>query len=160
MMLAVRSHVYAKLIQLARCKFKIFWVKLLAEKIFEYVKRPVLWESFTRITNLLAPAVNFVIFMAQRPPANIALLGGRVKFTITLSNSPKCCRLPGYEDVVGWKNDSSLWKNRLLVVSSEVYWFLHLYMSFLGSKDDQVLCVFEICCRVQTDLRRSFVNLS
>ena len=38
----------------------------------------------------LAPAVNFVIFMAQRPPANIALLGGRVKFTITLSNSPKC----------------------------------------------------------------------
>ena len=29
-------------------------------------------------------------------------------------------------------------------------------MSFLGSKDDRVLCVFEICSRVQTDLRRSF----
>ena len=39
---------------------------------------------------LLAPAVKFVIFMAQRPPANIALLGGTVKFTITLLNSPKC----------------------------------------------------------------------
>ena len=98
--------------------------------------------------------------MAQRPPTYIALLGGRVKFTIALSNSHKCWRLPGYEDVVGLKTDSSLWKNRLLVLSSEVYWFLHLYMSFLASKDDRVLCVFEICCRVQTDLRRSFVNLS
>ena len=77
MMLAVRSHAYAKLIQLARRKFKIFWVKLLAEesieKIFEYVKDH--YGSPSRGSrNLSAPAVNFVIFMAQRPTANIALL--------------------------------------------------------------------------------------
>ena len=83
-MLAVRSHAYAKLIQLARCKFKIFWVKLLAEKIFEYVKDLFYGSPSRGSRNLLAPAVNFVIFMAQRPPANIALLGGRVKFTITI----------------------------------------------------------------------------
>ena len=44
-----------------------------------------------------------------------------MKFTITLLNSSKCLWLPGYEDVVGLKTDSSLWKDRLLVVSSEVY---------------------------------------
>ena len=90
MMLAVRSHAYAKLIQLARCKFKIFWVKLSAEKIFAYVKDLFYGSPSRGSRNLLAPAVNFVIFMAQRPLANIALLGGRVKFMITLSISPKC----------------------------------------------------------------------
>ena len=34
----------------------------------------------------LANAVNFVIFMAQEPSANIPLLRGREKFTRTLSN--------------------------------------------------------------------------
>ena len=43
-----------------------------------------------RITKSFSPAVNFVIFMAERPLVNIALLGGRVKFMITLSNSLKC----------------------------------------------------------------------
>ena len=81
--------------------------------------------------NVLAPAVNFVIFMAQRPSVNIALVRGRAKFMRNLSNSPKCWRLPRYEDVVGLKTDSSLWKDRLLVVPSEVYWLIHLNMSFL-----------------------------
>ena len=94
-MLAAQSHANAKLIQLARCKFKIFlgeicWYSsdknlLLAEKFFE---KDLFYGSHLR--NVLAPAVNFVIFMAQRLSANIALLGGRMKFTITLSNSPKC----------------------------------------------------------------------
>ena len=74
MMLAVRSHANAKLIQLARCKFKVSWVKFVGirptqiyyqlKKIFEYVK-DLLYVSHSR--NFLAPAVNFVIFMAQRP---------------------------------------------------------------------------------------------
>ena len=118
----------AKLIQLAKCKFKVSWVKFIGirltqiyyqlKKIFEYIK-DLFYVSQSRI--FLAPAVNFVIFMAQRPSASIALLKGRAKFTRTLSNSPKCWRLPGYEDVVGLKTDSSLWKDRLLVVPSEVY---------------------------------------
>ena len=62
----------------------------------------------------LASAVNFVIFMAQRPSANIALLRGRAKFTRVLT-------APGYEDDVGLKTDSSTWKDRLFVVPSEVY---------------------------------------
>ena len=63
---------------------------LLTEKIFEYVKDLFYGSPSGGSRTLLAPAVNFVIFMAQRPPANIALLGERVKFTISLSNSPKC----------------------------------------------------------------------
>ena len=94
MMLAVRSHANAKLIQLARCKFKVSWVKFVGirpTKIYYQLKKYVkdlFYGSHSR--NFLAPAVNFVIFMAQRPSANIALLRGRAKFTRTLSNSPKC----------------------------------------------------------------------
>ena len=58
---------------------------LLAEKIFEYVKDLFYGSPSRGSQNLLAPAVNFVIFMAQRPPANIAMLGGRVKFTKFIS---------------------------------------------------------------------------
>ena len=96
-MLAVRSHANAKLIQLARCKFKVSWVKFVGirptqiyyqlKKIFEYVKG-LFYGSHSR--NVLAPAVNFVIFMAQRPSANISLLRWRAKFSTTLSNSSKC----------------------------------------------------------------------
>ena len=135
MMLAVRSNANAKLIQLARWKFKVSWVKFVGvrptriyyqlKKIFEYVE-DLFYGSPSR--HFLASAVNFVIFMTQRPSVNITLLRGRVKFTRTLSNSPKYRRLPGYEDVVGLKTDSSLWKDRLLVVPSEVYWFLDLDM--------------------------------
>ena len=80
MMLAVRSHTNAKLIQLARCKSSVSWVKFdgirptqiyyQLKKIFEYVK-DLFYGS--RSPNFLAPAVNCVIFMAQRPSANIAL---------------------------------------------------------------------------------------
>ena len=95
MMLMVRSHAHAKLIQLVRCKFKVSWVKFVGirptkiyyQKIFEYVKY-LFYGSHSR--NFLAPAVNFVIFMIQRPSANIALLRGRAKFTRTISNFPKC----------------------------------------------------------------------
>ena len=101
MMLAVRSHANAKLIQLARCKFKVFllgeicWYSsdtnlLSAEKIFEYVKDLFYGSHSLFYGSHLAPAVNFVIFIAQRPSANIALLRGRAKFRRTLSNSPKC----------------------------------------------------------------------
>ena len=55
-----------------------------AKTIFEYVKDP-LYGNTSR--NFLAPAVNFVIFMAQRPSANIAVLKVRVKFTKILSDS-------------------------------------------------------------------------
>ena len=95
-MLTVRSHANAKLIQLAICKFKVSWVKFVVirptqiyyqlTKIFKYVED--LFYGSQRI--FLAPAVNFVIFMAQRPSANIALLRRRAKFTRTLLNSPKC----------------------------------------------------------------------
>ena len=97
MILPVRSHASAKLIKLARCKFKVHWVKLVGirptqiyyqlKKIFEYVK-DLFYGSHSR--NFLAPAVNFVIFMAQRPSAKIVLLRGRAKFMRTVSNSPKC----------------------------------------------------------------------
>ena len=81
MMFAVWSH--ANAIQLVRCKFKVSWVKLVvnssdtnlvsAEKIFEYVKNLFCGSPSW---NFLAPAVNFVTFMVQRPSANIALLRG------------------------------------------------------------------------------------
>ena len=97
MMLTVRPHANAKLTQLARCKFKVSFVKFVGirptqiyyqlKKSFEYVK-DLFYGSPSR--KVLAPAVNFVIFMAQRPSANIALLRGRAKFRRTLSNSPKC----------------------------------------------------------------------
>ena len=74
MMLAVRSHANAKIIQLVRCKFKVSWVKFVGirptqiyyqlKKIIEYVK-DLFYGSRSR--NFLAPAVDFVIFMAQRP---------------------------------------------------------------------------------------------
>ena len=96
-MLTVRSQANAKLIQLARYKFKVSWVKFVGirptqiyyqlKKVFEYVK-DLFYLSPS--PNFLAPAVNFVIFMAQRPSANIALLRGRAKFTRTLSNSTRC----------------------------------------------------------------------
>ena len=95
-MLAVRSHANIKLIQLARRKFKVSWVKIVGirptqncplKTIFEYLK-DLFYGTHSR--NFLASAVNLVIFMAQRPSANIALLRGRAKFTRTLSNFPKC----------------------------------------------------------------------
>ena len=95
MMLAVRSHAKAKFIQLTRCKFEVSWVKFVGmrptqiyyqlKKIFEYVK-DLFYGIHSR--NVLALAVKVVIFMAQRPSANIALLRGRAKLTRTLSNSP------------------------------------------------------------------------
>ena len=82
-MLAVRSHDNDKLIQLARCKFKVSWAKFdgirpteiyyQLKQILEYVK-DLFYERHSR--NVLAPAVNFVIFMDQRPSANITLLRG------------------------------------------------------------------------------------
>ena len=85
-MLTVRSQADAKLIQLARRKFKVFLVKFVGirltqiyyqlKKVFEYVK-DLFYGSHSR--NFLAAAVNFVIFMAQRPSANIALLRGSGK---------------------------------------------------------------------------------
>ena len=84
MMLAVRSHANAKLIQLTRYKFKVSWVKFVGipptqiyyqlKKIFEYVK-DLFYGS--HLPNFLAPAVNFVIFMAERPSTNNALPRGR-----------------------------------------------------------------------------------
>ena len=96
-MLVVRSHATAKLIQLARCKLKVSWVTFVGtrptqiyyqlKKVFEYVK-DLFYGSHSQI--FLAPADNFVIFMAQGPSENVALLRGRAKFMITLSKSPKC----------------------------------------------------------------------
>ena len=96
MMLTAWSHANGKLIQLARSKFKVSWVKCVGirqtqiycqlKTIFEYLK-DLFYGSHSR--NFLASAVNFVIFMAQRPSANLALLRGKAKFTRTLSNSPK-----------------------------------------------------------------------
>ena len=65
----------------------------------------------------LAPAVNSVIFMTQRP--NIAVLIVRAKFTRILSDSVNCWRLLENEDVIGSKINSNLWKVRLLEVHSE-----------------------------------------
>ena len=48
----------------------------------------LLYESTSR--KVLAPAVNSVIFMTQRP--NIAMLTGRAKFTRILSDSVKVNR--------------------------------------------------------------------
>ena len=62
---------------------------LLAEKVFEYVK-DLFYESPSR--NFLAPAVNFVIFMDQRPSANIALSGGRVYDNFIKFHSVDGCR--------------------------------------------------------------------
>ena len=102
MILTVRSHANTKLIQLARCKFNVSWVKFLGicptqiyyqlKKIFEYGK-DLFYGDHSR--NFLAPAVNFVIFMVQRPSANIDLLRGRAKFTRTFSNSPKVLTAAG-----------------------------------------------------------------
>ena len=133
---------------------------LLAGKIFEYVKDLFYGVPPRGSQNLLAPAVKFVTFMAQRPPANIALLGGRVKVydnfikfpqVLTAAGMWRCCWIENwFKSVEEQALGSILWS---LLVST-------LYMSFLGSKDDRVLCVFEICSRVQTDLRRSFMDLS
>ena len=81
MMLAVQSHANAKLIPLARCKFKVSLVKFVGirrtqiyyqlKTILEYLE-DLFYGSHSRI--FLAPALNFVIFIAQRPSANIALL--------------------------------------------------------------------------------------
>ena len=80
MILAVRSHANVKLIQLARCKFKVSWpwmkfvgirqtqIYCQLKTIFEYLK-DLFHGSHSR--NFLAPAINFVIFMAQRPSASI-----------------------------------------------------------------------------------------
>ena len=97
MMLAVRSHAIAKLIQWVRCKFKVSWVKFVGnrltqiyyqlKKVLKYVK-DLFYGSHSR--NFLVPAVNFVIFLAQKPSANIALLRGRAKFSRTLTIYPKC----------------------------------------------------------------------
>ena len=64
MMLAVQSHANAKLSQLAKCKFKVSWVKFVdirptqiyyqLKKVFEYVK-DLFYGSHSR--NFLAPAV-------------------------------------------------------------------------------------------------------
>ena len=43
-------------------------------------------------------------------------------------DTEQICTWREYEDVVGLKTDSSLGKDRLLVVPSEVYYFLHLDM--------------------------------
>ena len=42
------------------------------------------------MTKLFAPTVKFVIFMAQRPAANMAVLRVKAKLTRTLSDSAKC----------------------------------------------------------------------
>ena len=73
MMLAVLSHTNAKLIQLARCKFKVSWMKFVGicptqiyhqlKKIFEYIKN-LFYGRHSRI--VLAPAVNFVIFRGPK----------------------------------------------------------------------------------------------
>ena len=75
MILAVRSHANAKLIQLAIFKFKISWVKFAGirptqfyyqlRKIFECVKHMFCGSYSSHSRNFLAPAVNFVIFMAK-----------------------------------------------------------------------------------------------
>ena len=69
---------------------------LSAEKCFEYVKE-WLYESTSQ--NSLAPAINFVIFIAKRPLANIVVLKVRAKSTRVLSDSVKCLRLLKNEDV-------------------------------------------------------------
>ena len=73
MILAVRSHSKAKLIQLARCKFEVSWVKFVdirptqiyyqPKKVFEYVK-DLFYGSHSRI--ILALAVHFVICMPTK----------------------------------------------------------------------------------------------
>ena len=81
-------------------QIKASWVKFARElvgirttriyyqlKNLEYVK-DLLYESTSR--NFSAPALNFVIFMSQRPSANIAELRVRAKFTRILSDSVKC----------------------------------------------------------------------
>ena len=49
-----------------------------------------------------------LIFMAQRPSANMAVLRVRAKLTRTLSDSAKCWRLLENEGVVRLKTDSCL----------------------------------------------------
>ena len=70
---------------------------------------------------------------------------------LTAAGIWRCCWIENwFKSVEEQALGSILWS---LLVSTFIY-------VIFGSKNDRVLCVFEICCRVQTDLRRSFVNLS
>ena len=98
---------------MARCKFKASGVKfvgILTTRIYHQLKnlmnmfKDLIYESTLR--KFSAPAINSVIFMAQRP--NIAVLIVRAKFTRILSDSVKCWRLLGNEDMVGSKINSNL----------------------------------------------------
>ena len=60
---------------------------LSVKRIFEYVRD--LFPGST-LQTCLAPAVKFVILMAQRPSANIAVLRVSAEFTRILSDSVKC----------------------------------------------------------------------
>ena len=53
-------------------------------KIFEYV-RDLSKEDTSG--NFLAPTIKFVVFMAERPSANMTVLKVRAKLTRTLSDS-------------------------------------------------------------------------
>ena len=96
-MLAIRSHANADLFNWPDANLKhlgrnlLVFVRhefIICLKIFEYVE-DLLNCSTSR--NFLAPAVNFVIFMAQRQLANIAVLGVRAKLSKILSDSVGKC---------------------------------------------------------------------
>ena len=65
---------------------------LSVKRIFEYVEDMFLGSTLQKC---LALSVKFVILMAQRSSANIAVLRVRAKFTRILSDSVKCCLLMG-----------------------------------------------------------------
>ena len=125
------------------CWYSSFDTNLLsAKKIFEYVK-DLLYESTS-----LAPA--------QRP--NIAVLIVRAKFSNTriLSDSVKCWRLLGNEDVVGSTLNSNLWKVKLLVVHSLLVPPVRYACNFYDPKTVGYFSHLTLC----VGLRCIFMNLS
>ena len=73
MMFAVLSHANANLFNWQEANLKYFGWNLLAFIRHEFIVKDLFYGSPS--WNFLAPAVNSVIFIAQRPSVNIALLG-------------------------------------------------------------------------------------
>ena len=75
--------------------------------------------------------------MAQRPSANIALLGGRVKFTITIKFPQvltaagiwRCCWIENWFKSVEWQALGSIWS---LLVSTLIYVIFRIQRNLLS----------------------------
>ena len=119
-----------------------------SQNIFEYARDLFLEDPWR---NFLAPTVKFVIFMAQRPAANMAVLRVKAKLTITLSDSAKCWRLLGNEGVFRLTQDVSIIIWNLFVPTVR-------YVIFMIQRQSSTLRL-EVFSLVQSNFRCIFVNL-